>query len=111
MKGYFKAFMNGTDFSSSTSGDYGVSINANFKSQGPRKILCYVYGHTHTDQTNKPIDLGWNFINTSCCYSAGIKARTKNTNKEDLWDVITCDKLTGVVDCFRYGYGDDRHLL
>lgn len=111
IEGLLKAFMNGTDFSSSTSGDYGVSINANFKSQGPRKILCYVYGHTHTDQTNKPIDLGWNFINTSCCYSAGIKARTKNTTKEDLWDVITCDKSTGIVDCSRYGYGEDRHLL
>jgi|GEM_PF-4872129 len=111
IEGLLKAFMNGTDFASSTSGDYGVSINASFKSQGPRKILSYVYGHTHTDQNNKPLDLGWNFINTSCCYSSGIKARTKNTDKEDLWDVIVIDKITGAIDCYRYGYGDDRHIL
>ena len=111
IEGLLKAFMNGGDFIGATTGDYGVSINANFKSQGPRKILCYVYGHTHTDQNNKPVDLGWNFINTSCCYSAGITTRAKCTNKEDLWDVIACDKITGTIDCFRYGYGVDRHIL
>jgi len=111
IEGLLKAFMNGTDFVGSTSGDYGVSINASFKSQGPRKILSYIYGHTHTDQNNKPVDLGWNFINTSCCYSSGIKERIKNTVKEDLWDAIVLDKITGSIDCYRYGYGFDRHIL
>ena len=111
VEGVLKSFMNGDEFSATTSGDYGLSINANFKSQGPRKILCYVYGHTHTDNINKPVDLGWNFINTASCYSSGIKERTLGTNKEDLWDVIVADKITGVIDCFRYGYGVDRHIL
>ncbi|MGH4052671.1 MAG: BppU family phage baseplate upper protein [Clostridium sp.] len=111
IEGLLKAFMNGSDFTGSTSGDYGISINASFKSQGARKILSYVYGHTHTDQNNKPVDLGWNFINTSCCYSSGIEVRTKNTDKEDLWDAIVVDKITGAINCFRYGYGNDRQIL
>ncbi|MBW9147091.1 hypothetical protein KTC92_09910 [Clostridium sp. CM027] len=52
--------------------------------------------------------MGWNFINTASCYSAG---RAIGTNTEDLWDVIVADKSSSVVNCFRYGYGVDRHML
>lgn len=111
IEGLLKAFMNGCTFTGTTTGDSGVTVNGNFTSQGSRKILCYVYGHTHTDNNNKPVDLGWNFINTASCYSSGIALRAIDTNTEDLWDVIVADKSTSVVDCFRYGYGVDRHMV
>lgn len=119
IEGLLKAFKNGTIYTANTTGAWGVSDTFDFTTQGQRDVIAYVFGHTHMDLVDTPIDLGYPCVSiannvpvqiyeTSVPVGGVAPTRTIGTVTQDLWNVMVVRKDIRTVFLTRYGAGEDR---
>lgn len=118
IEGLLKAFKNGTIYTSNTSGDWGVNDTFDFTLQGQRDVIAYVFGHTHMDLVDTPIDLGYPCVSiannvpvqidlASIPVGGVAPTRTIGTVTQDLWSVMVVRKDIRAVFLTRFGAGGD----
>ena len=118
IEGLLKAFKNGTIYTSSTLGDWGVNDTFDFTLQGQKDVIAYVFGHTHMDLVDIPIDLGYPCVSlannvpiqidvTSIPVGGIAPTRTIGTVTQDLWSVMVVRKDMRAVFLTRFGAGGD----
>ncbi len=121
IEGLLKAFKNGSIYTANTTGDWGVDDSFDFTIQGQKDVIAYVFGHTHMDLVDTPIDLGYPCVSlasnvpvqagSDIIPSGGVApARTIGTVTQDLWSVMVVRKDIRTVFLTRYGAGGDRQF-
>ncbi len=107
-----QAFRDGTRYRSArTGGDFGQSVTADFRGQGPREVIAFFYGHRHDDIC--ALKDGILFVGTQCARSGlglgdGASLLVDGAASEVAFDVITIDRAQGRIFATRFGAGSDR---
>jgi predicted phosphodiesterase len=112
MLNIIEAFKKGKEYSSMrTIGDYAQSVDVDFTSQGPMKVIAMISGHVHKDAIAKVN--GIDFITT--LNSVPIRSnprvtpiRRLNTVTENAFDVFSINTRSRIIYIYRYGAGSDR---
>ena len=120
LDGVLTAFVEGSTFSGSTTGQTnGVTVDVDFTSQGPRQIVCYLYGHIHSDNVYRPTGLVYQPIGFTCALpkaqdpsrlpvGAVIPTpRTPNTVSGLAVTTVVYDPKAEAIKTFRFGAGED----
>lgn len=122
VEGILQALSTGGTFTGATTGtDYDVTVNCDFTTQGARKVLAFVHGHTHADYINKPSGLDFVYISVANSSDSVVDVgtiptgatrpttRALGTTTEDLWDVFNINIDSGDISITRFGAGSDRN--
>lgn len=94
-----------------------LNINADFTNQS-YSLIGYIFGHVHGDIMDKPVGYDYLMCSTTCsqCEDTPAKSymksltRVAGTNTEYAWDVFSIDLENKVLETFRVGAGEDRHI-
>ena len=110
VEGLLTAFKNGTTY-----------LTYDFTGQGAKDLMGYIFGHTHMDLVDTPVDLGYpcisicnntpSKIDTTVVPNGGVAYdRTVDTLSQDLWETLIVRQDERKLYLIRFGAGDDREI-
>lgn len=114
-----KAYKEKGQYTGEITGDFASSVSVDFTNNASNTVYCLLNGHTHCDRnvtfddmlfcstTSATLGCDENCPNTDGSFSRPLG----NISGEVAMDIVTVDKMTGIVYFDRYGFGKSRNFV